>query len=100
LAPKKTNIIQKKGLPVPKQRLEKSNPHVHMVTEKDKENFNPSLSTSGKPSRVEESISTTALKWEQELLAKAAIPPEMQEAMLHAPTTPIKRVGALRRSPV
>jgi len=29
--------------------------------------------------------------------AKAAIPPEMQEEMMK---TPIKRVGALRRSPI
>ncbi|KAK4940439.1 hypothetical protein LTR10_019423 [Elasticomyces elasticus] len=80
LAPKRANMVQKKSLPVSKQRLEKLNAQ-QLSQALDKENFNPSLSVS---SKGQES-------------ARPAIPPEMQEVMMH---TPIKRVGALRRSPI
>ncbi|KAI1621651.1 hypothetical protein EDD37DRAFT_638712 [Exophiala viscosa] len=91
LAPKRTNMVQKKSLPVSKQRLEKLNAQ-QLSQALDKENFNPSLSVSSKgiPAHNETS------DWERES-ARPAIPPEMQEVMMH---TPIKRVGALRRSPI
>ncbi|OQU95765.1 hypothetical protein CLAIMM_01937 [Cladophialophora immunda] len=111
LAPKRINSLQKKALPVPKQRLEKWNPpqpqpvfqqHQHPAAEK--ENFNPSLSVSGKmsaqrhqqPAQLEGNRAVDPAAWE-DVVPRAAIPPEMQEAMMH---TPIKRVGALRRSPI
>ncbi|EXJ75871.1 uncharacterized protein A1O5_00379 [Cladophialophora psammophila CBS 110553] len=113
LAPKRTNPLQKKALPVPKQRLEKVNPQPlfqHHQNQhhpsSEKENFNPSLSISGKVSShhplprsqlEEKGTVDAAAAWEQ-TVPRAAIPPEMQEAMMH--TTPIKRVGALRRSPI
>ncbi|KEF63247.1 uncharacterized protein A1O9_01224 [Exophiala aquamarina CBS 119918] len=88
LAPKKANVLQKKALPVPKQRLEKNNFHLSTsslpgTTVHEKENFNPSLSMS-------KAVFDTSHQ-------EPAIPPEMQEVMMH---TPIKRVGALRRSPI
>lgn len=114
LAPKRTNVLQKKALPVPKQRLEKFSLQSQQqgataaATVADKENFNPSISTSkmqhdhaqhhepngwagDKDAHMSISMSTSMS------IAQAAIPPEMQEVMMH---TPIKRVGALRRSPV
>lgn len=101
LAPKRTNATQKKALPVPKQRFEKLNPPTLLSSQQqqptsvDKENFHPSLSVSGKLSIKEQEDGTVAENdWDD---AKPAIPPEMQEAMMH---TPIKRVGALRRSPI
>ncbi|KIW80431.1 hypothetical protein Z517_07047 [Fonsecaea pedrosoi CBS 271.37] len=112
LAPKRTNPLQKKALPVPKQRLEKFQPQAmtqHQLphTAAEKENFNPSLSVSGKmtPQKqqqqrqqapLEDKRGTDSAGWE-DVIPRAAIPPEMQEAMMH---TPIKRVGALRRSPI
>ncbi|KIW17566.1 hypothetical protein PV08_04761 [Exophiala spinifera] len=88
LAPKRTNAIQKKTLPVSKQRIEKFNLSRVNV---EKENFNPSLSTSSKGNAAHDGND-----WDKEI-SRPAIPPEMQEAMMH---TPIKRVGALRRSPI
>lgn len=91
LAPKRTNLIQKKALPVSKQRLEKINSQ-QLSQALDKENFNPSLSVSskGQPAHSE------GKEWGEES-ARPAIAPELQEVMMH---TPIKRVGALRRSPI
>ncbi|KIX93784.1 uncharacterized protein Z520_10409 [Fonsecaea multimorphosa CBS 102226] len=104
LAPKRTNPLQKKALPVPKQRHEKANPqHQHPQPASEKENFDPSLSVSSKTqTRLEERAGTvdSAAGWEDMrdmVIPRAAIPPEMQEAMMHTPIK--KRVGALRRSP-
>ena len=101
LAPKRTNPIQKKALPVPKQRLEKftnsqqSQPQQSLA---DKENFNPTVSVLSKmsSSQPEANTANDGDEWEG-VVPNAAIPPDMQEVMMH---TPIKRVGALRRSPV
>ncbi|KIW98719.1 uncharacterized protein Z519_00382 [Cladophialophora bantiana CBS 173.52] len=113
LAPKRTNPLQKKALPVPKQRLEKINPQPLFQHHQDqhhpsseKENFKQSLSISGKVSshhplhrsQPEEKGTVDATAGWEQIVPRAAIPPEMQEAMMH--TTPIKRVGALRRSPI
>lgn len=101
LAPKRTNVVQKKALPIPKQRLDKSTTHhshhhQHHQQSLDKENFNPSLSTSsGKLVQQQDT-----LDWETSIhTGKPAIPPEIQEASMIT-NTPIKRVGALRRSPI
>ncbi|OAP61852.1 hypothetical protein AYL99_04055 [Fonsecaea erecta] len=112
LAPKRTNPLAKKALPVPKQRLEKFNtqplfPHQQSHSASEKENFNPSFSVSGElssqqqpppppPAHLEGKGTVDSAAWE-DVIPRAAIPPEMQEAMMH---TPIKRVGALRRSPI
>ncbi|KAJ9633490.1 hypothetical protein H2204_006873 [Knufia peltigerae] len=98
LAPKRTNAIQKKTLPVPKQRLEKfSLPSSARVHVSEKENFNPSLSTSSSRGNVAPAAHDVGNGWSEKEVSKPAITPEMQEAMMH---TPIKRVGALRRSPI
>ncbi|EXJ78675.1 hypothetical protein A1O1_09077 [Capronia coronata CBS 617.96] len=120
LAPKRSNLVQKKALPIPKQRLEKftmqtSSHQQHQqqgvsAAAADKENFNPALPilAAGKMHDSEELVKTR-LDWADKdaqmqmpmhtpmQVPKAAIPPEMQEVMMH---TPIKRVGALRRSPI
>lgn len=92
LAPKRAFGVQKKALPVPKQRLEKANLQQPQQLALGKENFNPSLSVSSNGQRGPDDMND----WQKESF-KSAIPPEMQEAMMH---TPIKRVGALRRSPM
>ncbi|KAK5064294.1 hypothetical protein LTR84_000127 [Exophiala bonariae] len=96
LAPKRTNVLQKKTLPVPKQRIEKANFNVSTsslpaTSAHEKENFNPSLSMNKR------SFDQTNHQDFHEPALKPAIPPEIQESMMH---TPIKRVGALRRSPI
>ncbi|KAK5194956.1 hypothetical protein LTR96_010715 [Exophiala xenobiotica] len=106
LAPKRTNLVQKKALPIAKQRLEKFNLSQSQQSSQhglglDKENFNPSLSVSSKggqavpvPVPVPDDGNNDR---EKDFPSRPAIPPDMQEVMMH---TPIKRVGALRRSPV
>ncbi len=93
LAPKRTNLVQKKALPVPKQRLEKFSLSQQSQHGLDKENFNPSLSVSSKGGQA---VPDDDNDREKEF-SRPAIPPDMQEVMMH---TPIKRVGALRRSPI
>lgn len=98
LAPKKANVLQKKALPVPKQRFEKNNFHLSTSslpgnTVHEKENFNPSLSMN----KGVFDNSYTGHQEFQDQVSRPAIPPEVQETMMH---TPIKRVGALRRSPI
>lgn len=99
LAPKSVNRVQKRSIPVPQQRekltsmrLQSQTPKAPaMSLEDNKENVTP----------VKQKMDTAEMPmsevrgdgWE----ARAAIPPEMQEEMMR---TPIKRVGALRRSPV
>lgn len=96
LAPKRTNVLQKKALPVPKQRIEKANfslstSSLPATAAYEKENFNPSLSMR---KGVFDHTNHQSLPDFQQ---RAAIPPEVQESMMH---TPVKRVGALRRSPM
>lgn len=99
LAPKRTNLLQKKALPVPKQRIEKANfslstSSLPATAAYEKENFNPSLSM--RKGVFDQSNHHGDPDFQEQVL-KAAIPPEVQESMMH---TPIKRVGALRRSPM
>ncbi|KAG9789926.1 hypothetical protein ABEF93_006726 [Exophiala dermatitidis] len=115
LAPRRANAIQKKALPVPKQRLvEKfassvSSASAAATSGNNKENFNPSLSTSG-AAAAHKMFSMSQMSQDEAAVVekdseshtplqvpRAAIPPEVQEAMMR---TPIKRVGALRRSPI
>jgi kinetochore protein Spc7/SPC105 len=99
LAPKSVNRVQKRSIPVPQQRekltsmrLESRTPKAPtMLQEENKENVTPVMQKLG-PAEVPMS-EVKGDGWE----AKAAIPPEMQEEMMR---TPIKRVGALRRSPI
>jgi kinetochore protein Spc7/SPC105 len=99
LAPKSTNRVQKRSIPLPQQRekltsirLESRTPKAPtMSQEENKENVTPVKQKMG-PAEVPVSEFKDD-GWE----AKAAIPPEMQEEMMR---TPIKRVGALRRSPI
>lgn len=98
LAPKKTNVLQKKALPVPKQRFEKTNfslstSSLPATAVHEKENFDPSRSMN---KGVFDNSHHNHQEFQDQVL-KPAIPPEMQETMMH---TPIKRVGALRRSPI
>jgi len=99
LASKRANMVQKKGLPVPKQRFEKNNFNLSTsslpgYSMHEKENFNPILSMN--KAVIDNSYTSSHLEF-QDQVAKPAMPPEMQESMMH---TPIKRVGALRRSPI
>ncbi|KIX00454.1 uncharacterized protein Z518_10594 [Rhinocladiella mackenziei CBS 650.93] len=103
LAPKRTNTVQKKALPLPKQRFDKFNAQTQSqpATEKvmEKENFNPSLSvSSSKAQRPIQQNKADVDDWADKQMPRPAITPEMQEAMMMH--TPIKRVGALRRSPI
>jgi hypothetical protein len=99
LAPKSVNRVQKRSIPVPQQRekltsmrLESRTPKAPMMSqEENKENVTPVKQKMG-PAEVPMG-EVKGDGWE----AKAAIPPEMQEEMMR---TPIKRVGALRRSPI
>lgn len=106
LATKRTNVIQKKALPVPKQRLEKTNfsgsqsSHSQNHSQSEKENFDPAASMSKTKITIPGTSKGNPNDWADKPFSapKAAIPPEMQEAMMMH--TPIKRVGALRRSPM
>ncbi len=112
LAPKRTNAIQKKALPVPTTKHRTPAPSAHIpkavVAEADKENAPPPppLSSAAETkiqilsTPVKKSLETKADDWKTpETLTKPAIPPEMQEQWMAA-GSPMKRVGALRRSPV
>jgi len=128
LAPKKTNNVQKKALPVPKQRHEKFTSEEQQI---GKENMppastavmavaagqgdemrKPAMSPEMRKPAMPLEMRKPAMPLEMRKPAmpldlkkpaispdmkKPAMPPEMQEAMMH---TPIKRVGALRRSPI
>ncbi|ETI29212.1 hypothetical protein G647_01665 [Cladophialophora carrionii CBS 160.54] len=108
LAPKRANAIQKRALPIPKQRLEKvsqqpSQPIQHAQSQAqsqaEKENFNPTVSVLGKlNSQQDRNGGGGGGDWE-EMVTRAAMPPDVQE-QLYQMHTPIKRVGALRRSPI
>ena len=104
LGPKRANTTVKKALPVPKQRLEKLSSQPSQPYS-DKENFNPTASVLGKlNSQQQQYQDETIVGVERadeldELVNKAAMPPEVQE-QLYQTHTPIKRVGALRRSPI
>ncbi|KIW72188.1 hypothetical protein PV04_00401 [Phialophora macrospora] len=110
LAPKRVNAIQKKALPMPKQRLEKLSqqsyqPSQHTQSQSqsqsqvEKENFNPTVSVLGKlNTQQDENGGGSRGDWE-DMVTKAAMPPDVQE-QLYQMHTPIKRVGALRRSPI
>ncbi len=107
LAPKRTHAIQKKALPVPKQRLEKftqqsSQQSQSQHSQADKENFNPTVSVLGKlhdqHSQPDESVMGVDAEIFDTVVAKAAMPPEVQEQL--SQSTPVKRIGALRRSPI
>lgn len=97
LAPKKTPALQKKTLPVPTQRLEKifksaavEQPQAFALQkEKDKENLAPLPVKALQPPVERIDLD----------LGRPAMTPQMQEELMkHA--TPVKRVGALRRSPL
>ncbi|KAJ9605172.1 hypothetical protein H2200_010562 [Cladophialophora chaetospira] len=113
LGPKRTHAIQKKTLPVPKQRLEKinglqasqSSQQTHAASH-DKENFNPTVSVLGKLNNQQTQEDAIVGEggggegWDGMGVAmKAAMPPDVQEQLIQT-NTPIKRVGALRRSPI
>lgn len=100
LAPKSVNRVHKRSIPMPQQRekltsmrlqSQSQTPKAAMATEENKENVTPvkqmGIGMEGVMSEVKGD------GWE----AHAAIPPELQEEMMK---TPIKRVGALRRSPL
>ncbi|RVX67419.1 hypothetical protein B0A52_08772 [Exophiala mesophila] len=105
LAAKRTNLVQKKALPVPKQRLEKANFSASQTSvsqpdkQSEKENFDPAASMS-KATTITGTSKGNTTDWNDKPFSvpKAAIPPAMQEAMMMH--TPIKRIGALRRSPM
>jgi kinetochore protein Spc7/SPC105 len=110
LAPKRTNAIQKKALPMPKQRLEKlsqqsSQPSQHTLSlsksqsQAEKENFNPTVSVLGKLNSQQDNNGVASGGDWEDMVTKAAMPPDVQE-QLYQTHTPIKRVGALRRSPI
>ncbi|EXJ65209.1 hypothetical protein A1O7_01550 [Cladophialophora yegresii CBS 114405] len=108
LVPKRANAIQRRALPVPKQRLEKISQQSSQAiqhaqsqaqSQAEKENFNPTVSVLGKlNSQQDNNAGGTGGDWE-EVVTKAAMPPDVQE-QLYQMHTPIKRVGALRRSPI
>ena len=113
LAPKRTTAIQKKALPVPTTKHRTPAPTTKIskvgLAEADKENAPPSLPPSSAVETNIQSLSTPVKKtpavgaegWKtpETALTKPAIPPEMQEQWM-ATGSPMKRVGALRRSPV
>ena len=84
LAVKKPAAIQRKALPVPARKP------VPVATTVDKENIPPPAP----PMMTTGTTVTTPVK----AVPVVAIPPEMQEEMMRG--SPIRRVGALRRSPV
>lgn len=102
LAPKATNRIQKKTIPVPKKANQLLQP-LGMAQElreasQQKENLMP-IGVGAKVFNGGEMNGLNGFN-EDDVFggAKPAITPEMQEAMMHTPVK--KRVGALRRSPV
>lgn len=92
LAPRTTNSkIQRKALPVPKKS---SQPESQIpIASSQKENAIIGLKNTRDIEVINEKMSYDDVFG----VTKAAIPPEMQEAMMHTPVK--RRVGALRRSP-
>lgn len=101
LAPRTTNSrVQKKALPVPKKPSQLNGQAQHdsqiPILSQQKENC---TSNSFKNAEPEVIVTDERLGYDDVFGgAKPAIPPEMQEAMMHTPVK--RRVGALRRSPI
>lgn len=91
LAAKRSAAIQKRSIPIPAQRHQDKLQPAHLHPKKhgdgEKENIPPPPPA---PPVMQSSSGAEEIR-------KPAMAPEIQEAMMH---TPIKRIGALRRSPI
>lgn len=104
LAVKKPNTLQPKRLPVPKKSTQPPAPApatsaISNVASMDKENIPPASLASQKHVVAADPIKVDVVRDVVTPIKGApAIPPDMQEELMKG--SPIRRVGALRRSPV